>query len=169
MAVDLSDYVEQVKDKVNPPGINLFPNASDDEWARRLVGGFWDARIQGITSLDPFTSDEDGIITPQGGTGDDISRDMVQLIICWAAWTAVTNQMANVKSQFKGQAGPVSFEQQQSATVLKARMEAIREEKALVLQRLSDVGSVEVTIIDMVSARDDATYLGLTDWISGNA
>lgn len=166
--VDLSDYVDVLKGQVNPPGTDLFPDAQEDDWVIRLVGAFWNARIQGITSLDPWTCDEEGIVTPQSTGGVDIPRDLIQLVVVWAAFKAVENQLRDLNSVLSVKAGPIEFEQQKSAQTMAGLLQSLKDEKVLILRRLSDVGTVPTYVFDRITALDASIVSGLGgNWITG--
>lgn len=165
MSVDLSDFVEQIKAQVNPPGTDLYPTSTDDDWVLRLIGGFWNARLEGVTALDAYTADEDGVVTPQG-SGADMTRELVQLVIVWAAFQVIVTTMNNLKTQVRAQAGSASFEQQQSATLLRDSLAAVKSQKDLIIERLSDVGVVLPRVANIISTRDTAMMAGALDWVA---
>jgi hypothetical protein len=157
MSVDLADFVEELKIQVNPPGVDLFPGTTDPEWLRRLVAGFWDGRLQGLTALKGYTVDAAGVVTAQDSRAPDMPRELVQLVV---------NAATNLKTQFKAQAGPVSYEQQQSATVMRDILAAVKEEKAIILGRLGDEGVISPYVVDLVQQADNALTQGFTSWVS---
>lgn len=162
MAVDVFDLVESLKREVNPPGDNLFPNATDDEYAGHLSDAFWEARLDGM--LEGYT-ETDGSITPVSGS-TDLTRDLQQLVVLYAGIRIVRNHLRSIKTVFRTKAGPVEFETQQAATLLREVMLELKEKKKLVLTRLSDVGSVPSYYIDAVIARDESVGMGDTWWIN---
>ena len=166
MPVDLRDYVENLRGEVNPPGSNLFPSATPEEWLLRLRNGFWNARLQGIDALVGF-SEADGVISPVSGT-TDLSRDLVQLIVVWAGFNVIRNALRNLRTMVRNQAGPVSQEYQQSANVMRDVMASIKEEKDAILVRLSDLGTVNTYVIDAISARDESILAGVTSWVGAS-
>jgi hypothetical protein len=68
MAVDLSSLVENVKAEVQPPGEDVYPDATDDDWVMRLINAFWSAVLDGI--ITGYAVDDDGIVSPVTGTTD---------------------------------------------------------------------------------------------------
>lgn len=164
MAADLNDLIDPLKRSVNPPGANLFPTTLDEEWLGRLQDAFWDARLDGL--LAGYVVDDDGLVTPTNGSGD-LTRDMLQIVVFYAAMNAVYNELRNIKTMFSAKAGPVSYETQNSATVLRDVAQVLKDRKNLILTRLGDIGVTKTYYIDAVIARTDNLIMGLDHWVSG--
>lgn len=161
MAVDLNDLVEFLKVEVNPPGVDLFPDANDDEWLTRLRNAFWTARMDGFF---PSFTEADGAVLPLTGT-TDMDRELQQVIVFLAGYTAVMNKLRSTQASFRAKAGPAEFETTQAATVLTAQSNALREQLQRILFRLSDMGVTPVQVIDALVARTDSLNLGITTWV----
>lgn len=162
MAVDITDFVDNLKREVNPPGTDLFPDATTADWEGRLLDAFWEARLLGL--LATFSMDEDGVITPLSGT-DDIGRDLVQLVIFLAGMTAIKGQLSNLKSMARYKAGPVEYETQQSAQLLRALFSELQDRLKIILARLSDLGQTTDYVFDGVLQRFDSWNWGDSWWI----
>ena len=182
MSVDLSNYLPSFQYQINPPGQTLI-TLTDDEAIQRLVDGFWSLRLAGVDFLSAYTCTDDGIITPQSAnvattylptawyTDDgstDLGREVVQAIILFAGLRCVQTQYMNLKTMVRSQAGNVSFETQQSATVLLAVLKSIIAEVDIVLTRFSDLGSTTVTVLDSVINNTINVMDGDTWWIRGS-
>ncbi len=152
MAVDLGDLVEPVKLEVSPPGTDLYPGTTDDEWVGRLANGFWNARIDGMLA---GYVEADGQVFPESGT-TDMPRDLQQVIVFVTAYGVVFQKLLNIRTQLRAKAGSVEFETQNSATVLRDLAQSLRDRYAILLRRLSDLGMVPDYIIDGIVARQDA-------------
>lgn len=142
---DLSDLIPSLKREVNPPGTDLFPTASDDEYLGYLLDGFWEARLDGF--LSKYTVDNATyLVTP------DLPDFYSYLVVLWAGVRITRTRLSNLRTQQKSVAGPVSFEYQNSAMVLKAVLDEIRSKK----QRLIDLSYhiTDTTIIDAYYQRD---------------
>lgn len=163
MAVDLSDLVEVLKREVSVPGgeESTFPNADDSSWLGHIQDAFWDVRLDGMI---PGYQESDGIVTPIDTSDDDLSRDLQQLVVLYAGIRIVRNQLRQIQTQFRAKAGPVEYETQQSATLLKDILAELHKRRAVVLERLSDLGSVEDYYIDAIAQRDYALGYGDTSW-----
>jgi hypothetical protein len=164
MAVDLFELVESLRREVSPPGEDLFPNATDDDFLGNLQDAFWEARLDGL--LEGYT-ESDGSVTPVDSGDDDLTRDLQQLIVFYAGFKIVRNHLRSIKTMFRAQAGPVEFETQQSANVLKDLLLELKYKRDLVLTRLSDLGVIPTAYIDALSARDESLHYGDTYYVSG--
>lgn len=157
MAVDLTDeLVEAVKREVNPPGSDLFPNATDDDWLGQLRDSFWEAKLFGF-----FTgyTESDGVIAPMSGT-TDLSRDHQALIVLFAGGRVIRNELKNTNTSFRAQAGSVEFEVQNSANLLIAILRDIRSKIDLAMATIGALNRTTVTYIDSLVGREDSLYYG---------
>lgn len=161
MAVDVGDLVELLQASVNPPGTDLFPDALGADWELNLRNGFWEATLDGV--ITGYTESE-GIIRPI--TGDkDLPKEFQQLIVLYAGVTILRNHLMNIKTMFRTQAGPVEYEVQQSAAVLKSIMDELVRRRTLILTRLLDETSTNSYYYDAAIARDQSLLHGDTYWI----
>lgn len=161
MSVDLADLVPNIKLEVNPPGTDLFPNASDDEWADRLANAFWNARIDGML---PGYVEQDGLVTPITGSVD-MPRDLQQVIVFMAAYATLYLQLLGTKTGFRVVAGAVEYETNQSAQVLRDLAMSLKERYEILLRRLSDIGVIPTYAFDSYLAREAALGAGAGFWI----
>ncbi len=155
--VDLADLIESLQREVNAPGIAQLPDAVDDDYLGNLRDGFWEAVLDGVIS--GFDEDE-GIVSPVDTAGDDLTRELQQLVVFYAGFRIVRNQLRDIKSVFRTKAGPVEYEVQQAATVLKAILDHLIHQRNYLLNRLSDTGQTSVHIVDAVINRGDQQYYG---------
>lgn len=163
MAVDLNDLVSRLQAEVNPPGVDLFPDATTNDFLLHLQNGFWEAALDGIVS--GYTVDDDGVVTPTSGT-TDISSELQQVVIFYAGMKIIRNLLLNLKTKFRTVAGPVEYETQQSANTLREILLDLKTRRNILLERLSDVGVTESYLVDAVTARSDALVAGDTFWVS---
>lgn len=166
MSVDLGDLVASIKLEVNPPGGNLFPDATDDEWTDRLANAFWNARIDGML---PGYVELDGLVSPIPPATADMPRELQQVIVFMAAYSTLYLKLLNTRTSFRAKAGSVEYETQSSATVLKDLAESLRERYLILLRRLSDLGYVNTLVIDAVIARDEALGVGAGWWVGSGS
>lgn len=152
MAIDLGDLIESLQREVSPPGSDLFPDATDDDWFGHLQDAFWEVKLDGITSFNNYT-ESDGLVSPVSGT-TELTRDLQQLVVLYAGIRILRSTMRDIKTTFRAQAGPVEYETQQSATLLRAIFDELASKRNLILNRLSDVGAVDTAYIDMIYQRD---------------
>lgn len=183
MAVNLFDLVDPLKREVQPPGADLFPDATDDAWGGALTDAFWEVRLFGFLAGyeenaaargGPAAFGE-GIVTPTGiidetyddpfgfAPGQDLDRELQQLVVLWAAWKVVLNRMGSLNTTFRTKAGPVEYETQNAASVLKAVLDALKGRIDFVLSELPQRSSA--VIFDAVVERSYSMAVGDTWWV----
>lgn len=162
MAVDLGDRVEDLRSELNPPGQDLYPTATEEEWINKLKNATWSAVLEGVIS--GYAVDDDGLVTPTSGA-TEMSRELQQVIVLYAAYNVVLMQVLNAKASFRAKAGPTEYETQQSATTLKASLDAIRARLNLIIRRLGDLGSVNTVALDAVVERTYSMAFGEQWWV----
>lgn len=161
MAVDLLDLIPALKVAVNPPGSDLFSTTTNEEWVLRLENAFWNARLDGLFSN---YRAESGAIEPVSGT-TDITRDALQLVILYAGLDVVLSELRNAQSAFKAVAGPVSYETQRSAQLLREVLMTIRARINQIIYNLSTLGVADSYAIDAVIARTESIGAGDSWWV----
>jgi len=184
MAVDLNNLVDSLKSEVNPPGTDFYPNATDEQWALKLSDAFWELRLKGVLgSWEENVAARGGpagfseqVVTPlnalvgyDGLSGynvdTDMPRDLQQLVVLWAGWKTSLTQFQNLSTMTKSVAGPVSFEVQKSAQVLKNLIDAMHEDIKLIIRNLSVYGVSSAFALDAIIEREWSTVNGQTWWI----
>lgn len=163
MAVDLSDLVENLKREVASPGNEdtAFPNATDADWLGNLQDGFWECVLDGV--IEGYT-ESDGIVSPSSGS-TDLSRDLQQLVVFYAGFKIVRNELRTLPTLFRAKAGDNEYEKQQAATLLKSLMDELTRKRNVLLDRLSDIGAIDATYVDAVVQRTNSISDGDTYWI----
>ena len=165
MTVDLSDYIDNLKSEVNPPGSNFYPDAVDDDWMQQLQNGFWEARLDGFISS--WNCDSDGLVTNVTSNGADIPRDLIQLIIFYAGFRILRATLRNLQTLSRSKAGPVEFEVQHSSNVIRDLLSEMQDKRSILLRRLSDLGVIPTAYIDAVTQRGDNIQNGDIYWTAG--
>lgn len=164
MSVDLGNLVDAARAAVNAPGEDNFPNGTDDDYLLRLINGFWGAVLDGI--IVGYSVDDNGIVTPNSGT-TDLDREFQQVVIFYMAIDVVTNALRSINTMTHSVAGPVEFEIQKSANTLRDVLKELQNRRAIILRRLSDVGSTKSSYVDGVLARDLSQHYGEQPYVSG--
>ena len=134
----LLSMVNSLKREVNPPGSDLFPDATNADWIGYLADGVWEAKLDGFLSnytLDTTTN----TVTP------DLPDYYQYLVILWAGVRITRTRISNMQTSLKQQAGPVSQEIQIAATMLRDVLAEIQAKK----QRLIDL-SYHITNVKLV-------------------
>jgi hypothetical protein len=174
MSVDLNDLVEPLRIETQAPGGEPYPDATDDDYVGNLTNAFWELRLYGfLQGYEENAAARGGppefiaaIVTPTGGEfspTQDLSRDMQQLIILWAAWKIALNHMGSLNTLFRAKAGPVEYETQQAASVVKDVLDQLQARIKYILDRLPSIygGGTPVAFLDAVI---DRTYSQATGW-----
>lgn len=183
MAVDLLNLVDPLRREVNPPGSDLFPDATDDNWAGSLGDAFWEIRLYGLltgfeenaASRDGPASFGEGILTPVGAAEDydqpsgysstDLGRELQQLIVSWAAYKIVLARMGSLSTMFRARAGPVEYETQNAASVLKTILDQLKARLDKILNQLVNGLGSDVALLDAVIERTYNQAVGDVWWV----
>ena len=125
MSIDLADLVENLKREVNPPGTDLFPDASDGDFEGYLSDAFWEMSLRGYIS--GFTADDTEVSPDDGSTDadDQLSRELQQLVVIQAAMTVLRMYMLNLDTGFRAHAGAAEFETKKSAQAIQGVLTAL--------------------------------------------
>lgn len=161
MAVDLSEeqFINSLKREVIPLGADLFGDIDEDAWIGYLVDAFYEAKLDGF--LDGYSADEEGVITPDEPSDEDIDRKYLALVILYAGIRILRNRILNMNVAFRAKAGPVEYEQQNSASVLAEMLRQLRDTKDRIISGLeSNLSDVEVLDAYSVRLFSSASYWG---------
>lgn len=150
MSVDLSDYVESLKREVTPLGSTMFDSVDDDAWVGYLADAFWEARLDGF--MTGYVADDDGVVTNESGSAD-LDRRYIALVVLYAGIRVLRNRILNMNTGFRAKAGPVEFEQQNSATMLAEMLKQLRATKDRILEDLETVDQTSTMVLDALSTR----------------
>lgn len=154
MVVDMVDYVESLKREVQPPGSDIFAAVTEAEWVGYLGDAFWEARLDGF--LEGWRAvEEAGDVTVESvrPDGPDIPRQQIALVILYAGIRVLRNRILNMPTTFRAKAGPVEFEQQNSATMLAEMLKQLKATKDHILQAIGNENATAVTVLDAYSTR----------------
>lgn len=125
MATPISDIRDQLRREINVPGFEQLPDITATELDSYIKDGFWEARLLGL--LDGYTqTDGTEFATPPGevikATADDgdLPEEYQMLVAIVGGLKLIRLKTLNLAVNYRAQAGPVEYEQQASATVLRA-------------------------------------------------
>ena len=165
-SVDLEDLVPDIVINLTLPGDDTtYATVTTGEWVNRLRDGFWSAHIDGL--LDGWT-ESDGIVQKLNDpTADAMTRDYQQLVILYTAINVASNRLLQMDTLFRAKAGPVEYETQKSAQVLRAVLEELTGRRNAIIERLVAAGQVTrgIVYIDSYSARQEAIRYGDVEWV----
>jgi hypothetical protein len=161
MAVDLMTYVDSLKREIQPPGTDLFATVTNEQWVGYLADAFWEARLDGF--LAGYTTDQGataGDVTIVSTTGGpDLDQRWMALVILYAGVKILRNRILNMSTTFRAKAGPVEFEQQNSATMLAEMLKQLKATKDRIVEEVDEAGGSLVMVLDAYSTR---LYSGLS-------
>lgn len=165
-SVDLTDLIPNLKARLSPPGSDNYPNATSSQWTFQLLDAFWEAYLDGL--IGPYTIDDDGIVTPTGSNTTPISRAQQQIILFYVEIHLLTTNLQNLKTTFRAKAGPVEYETQQAATVLKALLDDASKRREELITNLRENPFITTVVIDNVIARTYAIAEGVSWFVGGS-
>lgn len=159
MAVDLSDFLEAVKTEVTAP--EAVAAGNDAYWLSAMSNAFWEARLEGH-----FVgySETEGIIDTVPAGGADLPREQIQLLLLYTAYKSVFNRLVNLKTKFRGKAGPTEIETERSAQVLTAALRILAGKMEKLKDDLTNTAGTAVYLFDAVQARQESLEYGDGDW-----
>ena len=143
MATPVSDLRDALKREINVPGIESLPDLTNSQLDGYIKDGFWEARLFGMLS-DYTQTDGTEFATPLGDvikrTSDDgdLPQDLQMLVVLMAAIRLLRAKILNLSVNFRAQGGPVEYEQQASATVLKSLLQVMEGRIQQVKELYSD-------------------------------
>ena len=150
MAVFLDEYIDNLTGLVNPPGTDLFPNATNNDWLIRLQNGFWTAFIDGAIS---GYTEEFGEVSNTTPGGAELGREYIQLILLYSAIDTVGKHILNLRTNERYVAGPVEAEFSRSATALNAILADLINQRDRLLERLAPTVSTSTYYYNLFEER----------------
>lgn len=164
MAVDLADLVDSLYRETSLQGTNIF--GSEDTAVGSLRDAFWDLKLMGFYAA---YTEADGLVSPIAASGSDLEREQQQLIILAAGIRAIRLQIKDTQTTFRAKAGPVEFETQFSASVLKEILVELQGKVAYLVQQLGGLSGTQTYYIDSLAGRNDSLSYGVTTWTGSDS
>ena len=126
MATVISDLRTQLSREINIPGFEQLPEITNAQMDGYIADAFWEARLVGMLGTYTLT-DGSELATPPGEsviklTADDgdLAEWLQMLVVIVAGLRILRMKMLNLAVNFKAVGGPAEYEQQASATTLRA-------------------------------------------------
>jgi|JI10StandDraft_1071094.scaffolds.fasta_scaffold397839_2 hypothetical protein len=161
--VDLGELIPDLEVTLSYPGQTATLEAVDpEEWLIRLRNAFWTAYLEGL--ITDYSCDDDGIVSHVSNANETFSRDMQQIVVIYCGINVVQNQLMQIKTKFKAKAGPVEYETEQSASILKGLLDSYLKQKDLILDTLANQNLVSTYYVDAVRQRDYSLRADYIDW-----
>lgn len=128
-----AELIEPLKRAVAPPGgfETAFPDADDDMLFAYITDAFGEAR------LDAFFSDG-SVDWVTGAFSPTITQAEAALLVIYASMNILTTQIRTLGTKSKYVAGPVSYETEYSAGVLRSILEEMTNRKRLLIKAISN-------------------------------
>lgn len=176
MATLITDLRDSLKREINPPGFEQFADISGSQLDGYLEDGFWEARLAGILSsytmingddLTPAGNATDRYIVVEGSTyPDDSTTDLPEhlemLVVILAGFRLLRSKIMSLATNFRAQAGPVEYQQESSATVLRALLSSLQDRvKELKIIYSTEFSGAPLIYMDGVLQRE-SYYLDTT-------
>ena len=141
MTLQVTDFVPALKRAVAPPGEfdSLFPDAGDDDMLGYLLDGIAESQLDGF-----FTTIN---VAPDGTSDTDLTSPMGALAIIYASSRVLQQVMRNMNTKTAYKAGPVSYEVDQSASVMAELLREAVARKAALLKLAQTAGAGETFIM----------------------
>lgn len=128
MATSIKSMIPQLDREINAPGVELYPTATAGSKMGYISDGFWDARLAG--TLATYTViDGDSLVTPDPSSDYitdigtkllDLPEEFQMMVTLFAGTRMIRMKILNLAVNFTAKAGPVEYEQQASATTMRA-------------------------------------------------
>lgn len=152
---DLSELVEPLKRAVATPGTfaDVFPEATDDLLTAQLADAFGEAQLDGF--LSGFSVD-----LTLSTTSPDLSTAQGALLVVYAAYTILVNEVRNRKSHVRYEASGTVFEQDQTASMLNEILRQLGDRKKDLLEqaRLGQLDETGVFMADLAFVKATQDY-----------
>lgn len=158
----LETLVEPLKRELAIPGVfsDVFPDTSDDDLQASLADGFSQAQLWGFFADMTLTQDED---TGNFETSEDLSGAGGALILAFTATRMIRAQLRSLNSGERYKAGPVEFEIQRAASLLKGELDYLSANLDKLIeqgQQAANIGASLATVFDNYEARSSLALCG---------
>lgn len=167
MPLALESLVPRLRANLNAPGTTFF-QGENSEYIATLANGFWTARLRD-NMFAGYRVNVSNQVVPVPPATEDLPEDLHQVVVLYAALTAIEARLLSLSTYKRGKAGPVESETRRSAEVLVQLLKAKRAELEQILENLAEEAGrrdVYSYALDGVRARTWALEAGYTDWVS---
>jgi len=135
MATKIADLIPMFDRETNIPGDPQITTVSAGQKIGYIEDGFWDVRLAGMLGTYTVMDGADVVppeivgtkyFTDQATAELDLEKQYWMLINIFAGFRLLRLKIMDLAVNFKAVAGPVSYEQQASATVLRALLDNLQ-------------------------------------------
>ncbi len=147
MATSIPSMIPMMTRELNAPGTEQYPDMLGGDYMGYIADGFWDARLAGTLSsytivdgvdLDTPVATGTDYITDQSTKVDDLPHEYQMMVILFAGTRLLRNKILTLAVNYKAVAGPVEYEQQASATTLRAVLASLERRLRELKEMYSD-------------------------------
>jgi hypothetical protein len=170
MATKISDIIPMMTRELNAPGTEQYPDLLGGDYLGYIADGFWDTRLAGmlytytiVDGADLATPQTTGTsyITDQSTKTDDLPEQFQYMIVIFAGARLLRNKILTLAVNYKATAGPVDYEQQASATTLRAILASLeRRVKELKVMYSDEFSPGAIAYMDGVLQRAESDMQG---------
>lgn len=172
MSTLIADLIPMFNREIDIPGSGQIVTSAAAKLGY-LEDGFWDIRLGGMLGGYTVALGED--LTPPGTTGskyftdqaslsEDLDQKFWMMITIFAGFRLLRLKIMQLAVNFTAEAGPVSYEQQASATVLRALLDSLERRIAELKVSYSDlIPSNVFVVMDGLAQSEYATLNALPE------
>jgi hypothetical protein len=172
MATPLSDLRAPLKVEIGYPGALWPTTITDEQLDGYLANGFWETKLAGLMTQYRLAEGNDAMFFPTSYTSQAITgytTDLTpteaeeMLVVIMAGFRALELKCLEMANNIRAVAGPVQYEAQASATVIRAVLESLRNRLRYYLDLVGDTvaGSGGFVYMDGVAQRTYSLVNGL--------
>lgn len=166
MATPVSDLRTMLQREINVPGFEQLPDITSSQLDGYISDGFWETRLLGM--LDSYTLTDGtefatpvGSVIKQASDDGDLPSQYQMLVVIVAGMKLIRLKALNLAVSFSASAGPVEYEQQTSATVLRAILDSLESRLRTLQASYSTLFTGHMEYFDGVLQRERAMLDGL--------
>jgi len=135
MATPLPDMIPMLRRELNAPGAEQYPDLGSGDYLGYIADGFWDVRL--ATMLTDYTILDGADLTTPQPTGtdyitdqstrvEDLPAQFQMMVVIFAGARLLRNKILTLAVNYKATAAAVDYEQQASATTLRAILASLQ-------------------------------------------
>lgn len=157
--------------EINVPG-NAQITATASQKLGYIEDGFWDVRLSGMletftivdgANTDPAQTAGENYFTDISTKSKDLDQQYWMMVIIFAGFRLLRLRIMELAVNFTAEAGPVSYEQQASATVLRALLDSLQNRVNELKSIYSDEYNSVFVLMDGVAQREYSSLNYLAD------
>lgn len=169
MATTIASMRQALLREINVPGFPQLASINQGQIDGYIADGFWEARLLGLLS-DYTLTDGTEFATPPGSVikkasdDSDLPPEYQILVVIIAGLKLLRLKALDLAVSIRAHAGPVEYEQQISATVLRAILESLERRVAFLHANYSTLlGATTFIYFDAELQREASLIRGLAD------